>query len=88
MSFEHMGYKIERLDENNVCLYHWRAVNHVDKETKAVTTTEEWVRLGFCLTFFGAATRLIDRLAEEATSIDDLRDILHEWQFIQKELSK
>jgi hypothetical protein len=87
MAFEYMGYKIERYDENNVNLYQWRSVNHTDKDTKVVTSSNEWVRLGYYNTFFGATRALMTRLAEAATNITQLKDIVTKWEFIHKELA-
>lgn len=88
MSFEYKGYKIERMDENNIGLFQWKSVKRVVKETKEEIRLDTWVFQGYYLTLFGAARALIDRLAEDAEEIGDLKEIVSEWSFIQKELGK
>lgn len=75
MAFEYKGFKIERKDDLNVCLYRWCdiAVSVGGKKTGEVR--KDWKLFGYYNTFLGALRRLYDYLLEDGKSVEDLKEI-------------
>lgn len=75
MAFEYKGFKIERDDPMNVCLYRWAKIESAKHGKKTGEVREDWKHLGYYNTFLGAVRRMYDYLLEEGHDVSELKEI-------------